>query len=206
MPTNLRARGAARIGSTPHLASIHSLSWDRHSDHRARVPDRQPRTPPRPHARQTGTCDRPDGGEKIGPITPAAQTLPARGPTPTARRSGTPLQPTTTPAPPRTPATRSRLQRPPCRSPTHTHQRNSATRQSTRPPIPVQRGILNQPSSYHEPEHPPGENETPASMKARAYRRPHCDRLWLLLGVGVQPKQQSAPPSAHAATNQPSRC
>ena len=76
---------------------------------------------------------------------------------------------------------------------THSHTPTKQRHPSTRPPIPVQRGILNQPSSYHEPEHPPGENETPASTKARAYRRPHSDRLWLLLGVGVQPKQQSAP-------------
>jgi hypothetical protein len=63
-------------------------------------PARSPRPSPRPpatnpsrsHARGQESSDRPDGGDKIGPITPAAQTLPARDPTPTAtaRHSGPP--------------------------------------------------------------------------------------------------------------------
>ena len=36
-------------------------------------------------------------------------------------------------------------------------------------------------------------SETAASTKAGACGRPHSDRSWLLLGVRVQPKQQSAP-------------
>ena len=70
MPTNLRARGLARIGSTPHLASIHPLSWGR------QITEPRPPPPaanlPRSRARQTRTGDRPDD-HKVGRITPAAQ-------------------------------------------------------------------------------------------------------------------------------------
>jgi hypothetical protein len=125
-------------------------------------PDRQPRTLRDRCGGPTGTSDSLRTTTRSADHSRSADHR-IRSPTLAARRSGPAHEPTTTSGPPRTPATRSRSKPPADHPLTSTQQ--AVPSSSTPPPVPVQRGILNQPPHFEDPSTLTRRSKTPASTR-----------------------------------------